>query len=188
MRKLSNELITYFDSQIDPNSLGVIGLTPTELLMHVAEACVGVHEEGGDNQGSTVQLFQSVISAPQRQSWCMDFVQACIAYVEYRMNVGSPLAATELCLDLWNKSSRFRSVSEPKTGDIIIWQLGNTEHGHTGFIVKPATILNPLHQTIEGNTSDSSELNANGDGVYNKFRSKGGSVTFREMGFLRVFP
>lgn len=176
-RHLPDELKAKWDAMgFDPS------LTPNQLMLAVARSCIGV-KESSDNSGDMIDLFQSTISSPLKQSWCLDFVQSCIAYVELAKGVQSPLAATELCMGLWAQSIENR-VTDPEPGDIVIWQLGNTEHGHTGLVDHiDATHL----YTIEGNTSDSLNIDRNGDGVYEKYRLKGGSVTFRQMGFLRAF-
>lgn len=178
VRHLPQALKDYLDSKSIPVS------HPSEMLALTAIACIGITESGGDNKGLLVELFQSVVSRPLGQSWCLDFIQACVAYVETVTGVASPLPSTELCLALWNDSKDTLAVSTPIRGDIIIWQLGNTIHGHTGLILRSDA---SHYQTIEGNTSDSEGIDRNGDGVYQKNRSKIGSVTFRIEGFLRPF-
>jgi len=181
MRSLPVDLREFFDGL----NLVTDNCTPTDLLMRTAAACVGIKEEGGDNKGRMVELFQRVVGTPMRQSWCMDFMQACINYAECVKGVRSPLIATEGCLALWNACHVEYSVVAPEPGDLIIWQLGDGPHGHVGIVMGQ----DELHyETIEGNTSDSNVLDRNGDGVYRKMRLKGGSETFKEVGFLRVFP
>lgn len=158
--------------------------SPRDLLQIVAHSCVGVTEVGGDNKGPLVELFQSAVSRPAGQSWCLDFLQACIAYVEVETGALSPLPATELCMDLWNRSKVIMGTDTPWPGDIVIWQLGETIHGHTGLIVGMDSLR---FQTVEGNTSPAAGIERNGDGVFLKNRAKGGSKTFKEVGFLRVF-
>lgn len=180
MRVLPPELKTYLDGKV----ISKPDATPDVVIQQAASACVGITEQGGDNKGKWVELFQSTLSEPSSQSWCMDFVQSCIAYAEVTKGVVSGLAATEGCLDLWNKSSATHQVKKPIKGDIVIYQMGNTEKGHCGIIIGED---GDRWLTIEGNTSPSSEIDRNGDGCYVKKRIKGGSVTFREVGFLRVF-
>lgn len=156
-------------------------LLPAELFVQVALSCEGVTEFGGDNKGPIVELFQGSISMAMQQSWCLDFVQACVAYVEAARGIQSNLPASELCLQLWNESPH---VDYPKRGDLIVWQMGNTHKGHVGIIVEDGGLT---WNTIEGNTGPGGEIERNGDGVYRKKRKKGGSVTFREKGFIRVF-
>lgn len=157
---------------------------PTQILVEAAQACVGICEVGGDNKGPMVELFQSAISRPLEQSWCLDFVQAMVSYVELKTGITSSLAATELVLNLWDCEKGYSEVIQPQAGDIVIWQFKGTVHGHCGIV----TGSDDTHWlTIEGNTSDSVDIDRNGDGVYEKRRQKGGSKTMLELGFLSVF-
>jgi hypothetical protein len=179
MRNCPPELKAYLDDKL-PGFTGA----PNALLLAAANACVGVHEDGGDNHGKLVELFQSSVGRPEGQSWCLDFLQAIISYVESKTGAISTLPATQSVLDLWNRAKHYNATARPMPGDLILWQHGTSEHGHCGMVVGADTLR---YQTIEGNTSDSTEIERNGDGVFMKNRAKGGSKTFVELGFLRVF-
>lgn len=180
MRILPPALKIYFDSKI-PDAAE---RSPTELLCEVAVACVGVSEVGGDNRGPVVELFQATVAKPVMQPWCLDFIQACIAYVEDTKRIKSALSATQLCAELWETAPQAAKLEKPERGDIILWRKGDTRTGHCGLVLGQDSLR---YQTVEGNTSDSFGIDRNGDGVYSKNRAKGGSKTFVEVGFLRVF-
>lgn len=153
------------------------------LLVSAALAFSGVTEEGGDNQGYLVRAFQSAAGKPAGQSWCLDFVQACIAYVEHVKGIESPFPTTELCLDLWNRSPHRK---DPAPGDVVIWRHADTYAGHCGIVVN---CVSELLSTVEGNTSSiSGVVERNGDGVYFKNRPLGGTAKFPMLGFVRPFP
>lgn len=179
MRQCPDVLVEYLDAKIvTPNT------SPVILLLQTAQACVGITEVGGDNKGPMVEAFQSSVGTPEAQSWCMDFVQALVAYVELKCGIQSMLPVSEGVLPLWDMAHEDLSPISPSPGDLILWQLGATPHGHCGIV----TGMDPSHYfTIEGNTSSAKEIDRNGDGVYSKTRLKGGSVTFRQVGFLRAF-
>lgn len=178
-RNLPVNLKVFWDSaQFDP------ALSPTALLLGVAQACVGVKEEGGDNRGALVDLFETTTGDPLGVSWCLDYLQACIAYVELTKGFMSPLPTTGSVLDLWNHAKNYSAVSPPKPGDLILWRFGTTLTGHCGLITGMDSLR---YQTVEGNTHDSTEIDRDGDGVYARSRAKGGSKTFVELGFLRCF-
>jgi hypothetical protein len=181
VRTLHPVLKEYFDDR-----LKTVGTSnPRELLIASALACVGVAEQGGDNRGPIVELFQQTVGRAEGQSWCMDFLQSCIAYVELATGLSCPLPSAEHVLALWNQSKVYSAVQPAQAGDLIIWRFGNTPSGHCGLIVGVDTLR---YQTVEGNTSPSGEIESNGDGVYLKHRAKGGSKSFVEVGFLRCFP
>lgn len=152
-------------------------------LLSAAASCLGITEEGGDNCGPMVELFQSVVSTPQAQPWCVDFIQACVSYVEAITGKQSLLACSQSVVDLWDRSVPSR-VQTPRPGDLILWELGTTGKGHCGIIT---SIDSLTYSTIEGNTNDSAGIIRNGNGVFSKSRAKGGSKTFVELGFLRVY-
>lgn len=175
-------LVDYFKFKIcDPQKMD-----PDELLVSTAIACSGVTEVGGENRGRLVELFQTSVNRPEGQSWCLDFVQACIAYVEAVKGIQSPLIATEGCMDLWQKSA---AANPERPGDVVIWQFGTAWQGHCGILISRDLMH---YHTIEGNTSPSREQDSaevrNGDGVYFKNRPVGGMRPFIQKGFVRPFP
>jgi hypothetical protein len=183
-RVLPKALREHLDSLLwkPPLAHALANLSPTEALIETVKACVGVTEVGGDNRGTMVELFQDVVGDVQREPWCLAFLQACIAYVEELHGVRSPLIATEHCLTLWLAS---KAAYPAQPGDIILWRMGNTKNGHAGLITGVNSLL---YDTVEGNTGAGSAIERNGDGVFAKRRARGGSSSFRELGFLRVFP
>lgn len=180
IRNIPPALKEHFDAALQ----GKIILDANAMLVAVASSCIGVIEVGGDNRGPLVELFQGTLTTPWGEPWCLDFIQACVAYVEAVKGIKSPLPATESVLTLWNNSQQWRTA--PATlGDLILWRLGDTMSGHSGIVTGSDSLL---WWTIEGNTSDSTDINRNGDGVYAKKRAKGGTKTFTELGFLTCFP
>lgn len=158
---------------------------PTAQLIACVRSCVGINEK---ENSDIIDLFQSTISRDTNQSWCLDFLQACISYVEKTFSVVSPLGVTEMCMNLWDTAPLQCKVPKgsQKMGDIIVWQLNTSPmHGHVGLYLSEDA---NLYQTVEGNTTAAHYIQNQGDGVYLKNRLKGGSETFKELGFLRVFP
>lgn len=180
MRVLPDALKSFLDSKVDASLSD-----PTAIFMAAAQACEGVHNEGGNDRGPMVELFQSVVGKPCRQPWCLDFVQGMLAYAEARTGRASALPATELCMAMWNQGKGYGAVFSPRPGDIILWRFGATIEGHCGIILSSDSLR---YRTIEGNTSDTQEIERLGDGVWRKNRARGGSKTFVELGFLRPFP
>ncbi len=153
------------------------------LLAHAATQCVGIIEEGGNNRGHFVELFQQTIGPAQGEPWCMAFAQSLVAFVE---DVCGPclLPATESCLDAFYRAPKQLVVTTPRQGDLVIWRHGNTYQGHVGIILR---VDEDTFQTVEGNTSDGTGVNREGDGVYSKKRSKNPAGSMKIAGFLRPF-
>jgi hypothetical protein len=154
-----------------------------EYLINIASSYVGVTEEGGDNKGAQVELFQKAVDGVANgESWCLCFIQYCVKkaqekfYQDFGIDVKTILYPTEHVLTLWNKTDyKYRLKEMPHSACIILWQhyvQGKpTNMGHAGII--ESLVNNSLVKTIEGNTSASSNLNQierNGDGVYYKIR------------------
>lgn len=155
---------------------------PVQVMLQIAHTCVGIVDQ------PTIDLFRATIQInPSGEAWCADFMQSLIAYAELRFQMQSPVFATESTHFLW-ENSQCRVIGEPRPGDIIVWAMGDTGLGHCGMLVSSDSIV---WNTIEGNTTpygQAGEIQRQGNGVWAKKRAKGGTQTFKELGFLRVFP
>lgn len=151
-------------------------------MLLAAGTLIGITEAANP---ATVDLIRGTVVKPWGESWCDDFVQTCIAYAEAVTGAKSSIVASEGVLDTWNRSKAYNAAQPAKIGDMILWRLGTTAEGHCGLITAIDSIC---YETIEGNTSDSAEIDRSGRGVFAKKRAKGGTKTFSEVGFLRAFP
>lgn len=151
-------------------------------FVDIALKYVGVHEATGHNDGAQIEEFQRAVDGKtQGESWCMAFVQHCLKQV----NEPTDLYKSEHCMTVWNKSPHELRVDKPYAGCIVIWNKTGSQSGHTGIV---QTIVEPDHMiTIEGNTSDGTGINADGDGVYIRKRSLTGTDAFKVVGFLDPF-
>lgn len=136
-----------------------------QALISQARLWIGTCEEGGDNRGSAVQVFQlEVDTVAAREPWCMAFVQFCLG-----VTGGSDLFKSEHCLTVWNKSPVALRRATPEPGCVVIWKMRDTSSGHAGIV---ESVNGGLMKTIEGNTGPATGvIERNGDGVYSKSRS-----------------
>jgi len=158
-----------------------------ERLVEYANYYVGVHEATGHNDGVNVEEFQKAVDGKASgESWCMAYVAFCIKAVANEPDV--PLVPSiyfsEHCMTVWNKSPKEAHSDEPKKGFVVIWNHEGTSNGHTGIITD---VDGDTLYTIEGNTSDSSHVEANGDGVYLKKRNKYKTGNMKVVGFIDPF-
>lgn len=190
-RNLKPELLEYLDAKLatDPVAKAAIQINdPITLMLQAARACVGIREEGGNNCGTLVELFQETIGDAEGEPWCMSFVQSMVAYAEEKTRIGSHLFASEHCLTVWNQSQPLVTKS-PKPGSIVVWRHQGTDNGHTGILDELCHGKTML--TFEGNTE--SGLNSNGaverdgGGVYHSSRNQGGTGSMVVVGFLNPF-
>lgn len=155
-------------------------------LIDLASSFSGTKEEGSDNSGPMIELFQRAVDGvASKESWCMCFVQFCIKQIEKKYAVKSKIFKSEHCLTVWNKSPKELRLVEPEPGCLIIWQFGNGSSGHCGIV---KTVGKDKVATIEGNTSgNSKEIVREGDEVAEKLRLRAGSKTMKVIGYLKVF-
>lgn len=192
MRKIEPKMIAYIDSLLasDPIAKEALSLADPRLLFgRVADICVGIREVGGNNKGPLVELIQSTIGGANREAWCMSFIQTCLAYVEHVMGVVSPIAASEHCLTVWNKTPKKQRVKIiPGQSAIIIWQHGESQNGHTGVMRE---WREEYMYCVEGNTesglSNNGSIERDGGGVYLTKRDSEKNGDMRVVGFLKPF-
>ena len=154
-------------------------------LVEFARQFIGTKEEGGDNKGSLVELFQKALDGKAAgEAWCMAFVQYCVLEVERLTKTKSKIFKSEHCLTVWNKSPKELRLEKPEVGCLVIWQYGDTINGHVGIVTK---VNKNTIETIEGNTGTGAGVVREGDGVYARKRSKFGSDKMQIKGYLKVF-
>lgn len=156
-------------------------------LMNECAKWIGTKEDKtkGDNKGKEVEMFQKAVDGVAAgEPWCCAFIQFCIKQIEEKHKIECLVYKSEHCMTVFRNSSP-KVVKVPQPGDLIVWRMGNTAAGHIGIITK--ILPNGRVETIEGNTSDSTSVDRNGDGVFAKNRSLTGSDSMRVMGFIRPF-
>lgn len=195
-RELPPELLKELDVRLHLNGLAQEAkrnLVPRRdaaiLFRLAAEACVGVREQGGNNQGPIVRLFQDAVDGPDPWAWCLSFVQACIAYAEVKTGVLSTLPATEHVLTLWRSAEAARlRTTIPALGTIVLWRKGNTDLGHCGVSLGYAD--HGTFYAVEGNTTYRALESVpvrDGGGVALTERKLTGTPEMSILGFIRPF-
>jgi len=157
-----------------------------QALIDLALKFVGVHEVGF-NDGPMIEVFQSLISKPMHQPWCVDFVQYCIHEIDKKFVSKTQLFMTESSHLLWANSPQSARVAMPEPGCVMLWQHYNGDNplstGHAGIVKE--IIDNQFVMTVEGNTSPGPGIEREGDGVYLKRRQiKVSTGPMRTLGFL----
>src|ERR1051325_9953206 len=147
-------------------------MSKQDRLIEVAKSYIGTKEVGGDNKGPQVEEFQKSLGGPAvQQSWCADFVHYCAKKVDEEQG-GTPYALykSQLVLDIWNKTDPALRLAAPEPGCMILWEHYKDGHktglGHAGIVTRVG--VNNMVDTVEGNTSDGSGINRDGDGVYSR--------------------
>jgi CHAP domain len=196
-RKITKVAVAFIDKRLVNDPLANDSLTkkrPRQLFVQAAAACLGI-KEVGKNKGTEVEEFLKTVGLSPGDAWCMSFMQTCIAYVELKLKLTSPLVTSGACMQVWNNSPLSQRVQNvPLAGAIAIWQHTNDPgHGHTGMVLDCDGVS---FHAVEGNTSDGTEdlhasLGQTGDGVrfthrrFDLFNPQKGDMQLR--GFLKPF-
>jgi hypothetical protein len=200
MRKIEKELVALIDKRLAQNGLAQDILQKGDkkraraLLVLVAQCLVGIRERGGNNKGYEVELIQKTIGGAVREPWCMSFVQSCVAYVEVKLGVKSPLPVSEGCAQVWAAAPASLKVKAvPGPGAVIIWgkynSKGNYLGGHTGIVESfSGATMYAFEGNTEGGIGKTSEVVRDGGGVYHTKRGAKGNGAMKVRGFLIPFP
>lgn len=162
--------------------------------MFEAKRWLSFTEQGGDNKGQVVEMFQKAVDGKAHgEAWCMSFVQYCVKMVDatakeivpQRTIPISPMEKSEHVMTTWFKSPQALRGRVPRPGRIAMWRHGSSSFGHCGIVVDVSKDGQWFY-TIEGNTGPSNkEVVREGDGVYFKRRSIKGSGKMNVVGFLQ---
>lgn len=140
------------------------------LLVEAARCMIDLVEyEDVPHQAELIGPMHQVAGSSHGDSWCMGYVQSCIAYVERKLRIASPIHRSAHCMTVWDRTDaahRVRAI--PLGGAIAIWQsLDDPAQGHAAIVRDcDGAIMN----TIEGNTMPQSDaagiVEADGGGVF----------------------
>lgn len=171
-RTIHKDMVAYIDDRLKSNTFAkqcIIEKKSRQLLIEVAKTCVGIVEQG-NNSGRLVNLIQSTVGLGSGDPWCMAFVQTCIAYVEMKTEIISPLITSGSCMEVWNTTPPDMKVKNiPLGGAICIWKhINSAYNGHTGIVLDcDGTTFHAIEGNTSGTTEDlGSKIFSNGDGVY----------------------
>lgn len=166
-------------------------------LISIAKSYVGVTENGSNNAGEFVRLFQrSVPNTAHGSPWCLHFVHHCIDMATRLINeifdddneIESKVHRTGSTMLCFSKTDKTQQIFKPEPGALIFWQKyildKPSDYGHVGIVLSvldEQTIL-----TIEGNTGQGDQRDGEGVCIKTRFyHHKIGDLVFK--GFLRVW-
>ncbi len=149
--------------------------TPDQIsaLVKIAQAEIGVHEEGGNNEGQRVVEYQKATWMDDTGfAWCAAFIDWCILQWQTQNSdlpeFNRPQTAGAWDLLNWAQKENLLILdptNQAQAGDIIIFDMH-----HVGMVT--ALQMGSYIQTVEGNTTaiGGRETNEGSDGVYAKSR------------------
>jgi len=197
-RQIEKEMVDYLDKKLANNGLAQLAIKNKDartLFVQAMQACVGIREATGRNDGKMVKLIQETVGSASNEAWCMALMQTGLAYAELKTGKVSPLPAAELCSYVWNNTDKKQRVKIlPLAGAIAIWQDLDSKgklksSGHTEMVV---SCDGKVFQAVGGNTGGTTKpgqpVEANGNGCYFTVRSMKSTSKRKLQGFLIPFP
>jgi hypothetical protein len=130
----------------------------------------------GYKEGTNNDTIFGTWAGMNHQPWCAMFISyvfneaGCLDLIKQNAKG----FASCIQMDMWaHKNGMTASISEITAGDILLFDFAKAGHAeHTEIALGPVDPHTHLIPTIGGNTADSHAGNqANGDGVYLKFRA-----------------
>jgi len=153
-------------------------------LVAIATAQVGSHEEGGNNLGPMVAMFQAATSLPPGPwPWCAAFVDWCVREwlqmppvraamglsTEAEAEAWRPRTALAFGFEGWGLGHGLAVLPElavARAGDLVTF-----DFSHVGIVAVDQPAASGMIETIEGNTNGAGARDsASGDGVWRKTR------------------
>jgi uncharacterized protein (TIGR02594 family) len=131
--------------------------TLSEAALAFAVSQVGVHEQGGNNQGPEVNAYLASVGLDPGYSWCAAFVYFCFKQAAAQLGLVNPCPKTAGAVKLWTLTEPICRVTAPVPGAIYVLQHEGGK-GHAGIIerVSDGAILE-----VSGNTNDAGSREGN---------------------------
>lgn len=191
-RNLHPEMLRWLDLKLALNGMAqeaILAQDSRTLFRLVAEACVGIQEATGRNDGRMVVLIQETIGNAVGEPWCMSLVQTCLAYAEAKIGIVSPIFESEHCQTVWNKTPKNKRVKDiPLAGAIAIWGDVGKSSGHTEIVLScDGFIFNAIGGNTSGTKKPGQAVNREGNGCYYTVRSMKSTKKRKLLGFLKPF-
>lgn len=186
MRKLDPELIRAMDAATHDSEDFQFAAQQKlwrPAMTHAATPWVDVKEYTNKNDGNYIEMIGLTVDQKYvGEAYCLAWVQTVLAYVELKLDLISPLKATEGCLDLWKSTPEYlKTTRYPLPGYIAIWQHGTSPAGHAGIVIK---VTDTYFKTIEANSYGPDGVT---QGIFTQERLFNDSGNMRLLGFISAF-
>jgi hypothetical protein len=163
-------------------------------LLSIAQAEIGVREQGGNNRGARIVTYQQATELPPGAwAWCAAFVDYAIAEWLRSPGVVAWLGLAREPEEWRPKTARAYGLTEwakarPKTTTVLTERdkaepgdLVTFDFSHVGIVLEDD---GKNLVTVEGNTNGRGDRDSeNGDGVWRKIRTKS-----LAKDFIRIHP
>lgn len=114
-----------------------------------ARTLIGIHEEGGPNEGASVRKIQASTGA-FGEPWCVSTIQYICLHVDGQ-TIANKTAGAYYLRSYAEKAGW--TVPHPKVGAFVVYEIGE---GHAGTVV--TLFKNGTFDAVEGNYANAVEL------------------------------
>ena len=152
-------------------------------LIRFVESFVGERETDGENRSSFIDVVNRWTGVPVGSPYCISALLWCIDQYCKENGYQTALTRRASVLGFLHSIPHEFIYEEPEDGDIVCWNFGNG-YGHAGIVIDVIDQESML--TVEFNTSDGKGINRDGNGCYERTRSRTGSDSFKVLGFVRI--
>jgi len=122
----------------------------SQQALTVAVSTIGVHEQGGNNQGPEVDLYLASVGLNPDFPWCAAWVYYVFRQAAQQLGLPNPCPRTGSAIKMWKLSDMAWRDSNPAPGAIYVLDHGGGI-GHVG-IVETSDDTGVLTE-ISGNTN-----------------------------------
>ena len=149
-----------------------MSLADVTLGVALGEVDHKIREVGGNNRGPRIAQYLGSLDPPIHSAapWCAAFVAYCSDTAARGAGLTNPLDEVKLeayVQSYYDWASPHKLTSEPRRGDLVLFNFGGKRWDHIGIIAIPPNEHGILY-SVEGNTGDVNQRD--GDGVYLKPR------------------
>lgn len=130
-----------------------------EALLTCARQTAGEREEGGNNRGPDVDLWNRAVGNPLGSPWCAAWVFSMHGGAADAIGMPNPCPRTGSSHALWTMADPASRSQLPAPGDVFVVDHGNGL-GHCG-IVEAVSPSGDMVTTIEGNTNSAGSREGN---------------------------
>lgn len=108
-------------------------MTLSQLVVQLAVADIGVHEEGGNNRGPRVDQYLASVGLDPGYAWCAAFVYFCFRAAAQQLGLVNPVPKTGGVLHMGKMTEPICRAVNPAPGYVYILDHGGGV-GHAGII------------------------------------------------------
>lgn len=99
-----------------------------QIFVGACDVLVGIREKTGKNDGKFIEGIQETYGGHSGEPYCNAGMQTGLAVAEHVTGLHSPVFASELAQDIWNRTPKSQRVKKiPLPGAIAVWADVNTK-------------------------------------------------------------